>query len=400
VKTAVILPPAAASFQVVAGLPLIQRTVLSALRSGFDRILVVSTEHGDRLRELFKRDERTRLVQVTDELPAIDGTSVTLIPSDRVLTAATFRRINAVPLDGVPLIFEKAEQGGVALCRPAMLAGIDFRGLTAHGADALWAALRARGAQSMALDDEVCVRVTGESASVDAAERALCNRLRADTATSDGPLAHWIDRRISLRISRWLVRHSQLRPNHITLIGTSVGFIAAGLLSIGTYWTGIAGTLLFLCATIIDGCDGEVARLKFCESTFGEKFDVFTDNLVHVAIFVGLALGLYHRNPDGHYLVLMSLLLGGFALDVIASYFFLVKRPGFARSGGTPVSWKGKARQNLLGVFEAAMNRDFAYLLVVFAACNRLDWFFWGTAFGTYLFAILLVWIYRWRDAA
>jgi 1L-myo-inositol 1-phosphate cytidylyltransferase / CDP-L-myo-inositol myo-inositolphosphotransferase len=202
-----------------------------------------------------------------------------------------------------------------------------------------------------------------------------------------------------LRLSRWLVRHTRLRPNHITIIGTSVGLLAAAVLSIGTYGAGIAGTLLFLCATIIDGCDGEVARLTFRESAFGQKFDVITDNIVHVAIFAGLALGLYHHDPAGHYGWLIGILLGGFACDSVVTYFFLVRRPGFARHG-TPVSFRGKVRQRLLRGMEAMMNRDFAYLLLAFALVGRLQWFFWGTAFGTYAFAIVLVWIYRWRDAA
>jgi len=195
------------------------------------------------------------------------------------------------------------------------------------------------------------------------------------------------------------VRHTQLRPNHITTIGTAVGLLAAAALSHGSYWSGVAGTLLFLCTTIIDGCDGEVARLTFQETRFGQRFDVITDNVVHVAIFIGLAVGLYHQNPDGHYLLLMGILLGGFACTSVVTYFFLVRRPGFATSGGTPVSWRGKVRRRLLQGFEGLMNRDFAYLLLVLALVDRLYWFMWSTAFGTYAFAILLVWIYRWRDA-
>jgi len=255
------------------------------------------------------------------------------------------------------------------------------------------------GAEPVSLDGEICLPIT-DRGSVVAAERALCDRLRADSAKSDGPLAHWVDRRISLRISRWLVQHTNLRPNHLTIIGTSIGFVAATLLGVGTYWTGVAGTLLFLCTTIIDGCDGEVARLKFQDSPFGEKFDVITDNLVHVAIFVGLALGLYRQNPEGHYLLLTAILLVGFACDGAVSYFFLVRRPGFATSATPPVTWRGKLRQRVLRGGEALMNRDFAYLLVVLALVNRLHWFFWGTAFGTYAFAIILLWVYRWRDAA
>lgn len=398
-KTAVLLPPTVASFWQVAGVPLIQRIALAALRCGFDRIIVVTRDRADQLRGLFESDHRTRLVQVADSLPPIDGSAVVLIPSDCLLTAATLARITAVQLDGRPLLFEEGGQNGIGVCRPAVLAGIDGGAMMAGETATLWDALRAGGAETIPLGGEVCMRITDER-SVAAAEDALCEQLRAASAASDGPLARWIDRRVSLRISRWLVHHTHLRPNHITIIGTAVGLLAAAVLSVGTYQTGIAGTLLFLCATIIDGCDGEVARLKFQESPFGEKFDVITDNIVHVAVFVGLAIGLYHQNPGGHYFVLMAILLGGFACDSVVTYFFLVRRPGFAGKRDPLVPFKRRVRRRLLRALEALMNRDFAYLLVALALIDRLYWFFWGTAFGTYLFAILLVWIYRWRDPA
>jgi phosphatidylglycerophosphate synthase len=397
-KIALLLPPTAASFRLVAGVPLIKRTALSALRGGF-RVVALGREYSERLRALFDADDRTRAVEVTDSAAAsMEGADVTVVPSDRLLTVATLARVSASTLNGRPVLFTAAGEAQAALCRPGMLAGLDIGSLTAGGVEQLWAALRARGADGIALDGEVCARIT-DAHSVALAETALCERLRADSAGSDGPLAHHVDRRVSLRISRWLVRQTQLRPNHITIIGTSVGLLAAAVLSLGTYWSGVAGTLLFLCATIIDGCDGEVARLTFQESSFGQKFDVITDNVVHVAIFIGLAVGLYHQNPDGHYLLLMAILLGGFTCTTVVTYFFLVRRPGFTTDGGPPVSRRGKVRRRLLHGFEALMNRDFAYLLVVLAVVDRLKWFMWGTAFGTYAFTILLVWIYRWRDA-
>jgi phosphatidylglycerophosphate synthase len=398
VKTALILPPTASSFRPVAGVPLIQRTVLAAVRANFDRIVVVGREYTAELRALLRSDERTRAVEVTEAVPTIEGSEVTVIPSDRVLTPATFECMHAVPLDGRPLLFGGAGGDALALCRPALLATVGADSLTGSGAEQLWEALRAHGAEQRSLDGVLCAPVSDEQSVADA-EAALCRELRADSAASDGPLAHWIDRRVSLRISRWLVRRTPLRPNHITVIGTVTGLLAAAVLATGTYWAGVAGTLLFLWTTIIDGCDGEVARLTFRESSFGQKFDVITDNIVHVAIFIGLTIGLYHRDPAGHYGLLLAVLLGGFACTSVVTYFFLVRRPGFASSGGTPVTFKGKLRQQILRGMEALMNRDFAYLLVVLALVDRLHWFVWGTAFGTYVFAIGIIWVYRWRAA-
>ena len=398
-KVAIILPPTASSFETVAGLPVIQRIVLSALRCGFDRIIVLGNEHTPRLRALFGADARSHAVEVTDKLPALHGAAVALIPSDRLVTAATLARISSASLDGRPLLFGAAGRYDIALCRSGMLPGIDLHTLTPEAAETAWEALRGRGAQPVGLDGEICLPIRDE-ASARRAEATLCRQLRADSAATDGPLAHWIDRRVSLRVSRWLARHTRVRPNQITLFGTCVGLLAAATLGIGTYWSGVAGTLLFLCATILDGCDGEVARLTFSESAFGQKFDVITDNIVHVAVFIGLALGMYHQHPNSQYVLLASLLLGGFACDGFLSYFFLVRRPGFASGGPAPVTFKGTVRRQLLRAFEAMMNRDFAYLLVALAVIGRLHWFLWGSAFGTYVFALLLICIYRWREAA
>jgi len=399
VKTAVILPATAASFQPVAGLPLIQRTVLSALRSGFDRVVVLGNHYNHELRRLFASDSRTQAVEISERLPQIDGISVTVIPSDRLVSAAVLARASTVSLYVQPLLLGNAGRQDLGVCRPATLAGVDLSALGAASADAVWALLDARGAQPLPLPGGVCVPIA-DARSATAAEKLLCAQLRADSAATDGWLAHRLDRHISLRLSLWLARHTRVRPNQITVAGTTVGLLAAVLLGRGTYWTGLAGTLLFLCATIIDGCDGEVARLKFAESAFGAKFDVITDNIVHVAIFIGLAVGLYHQDPGGHYPSLLALLLGGFACNGALSYFFLLRRPGFTRSGGTPVSFKARLRRRLLGAFEAMMNRDFTYLLVLLAVIGRLHWFLWGAAFGSYVFAILLVSVYRWRDAA
>ena len=393
--TALIFSPSTLSFRTVAGLPLIQRTVLSAVRSGFDRIVVMRGTAGPRLQQLLAHDPRTRHVELIDEPPArvIREGRVAIIPSDCLVTPATLTRLRDAPSGTCPTIF--GADGGaprMILCEAANL------GELAGALDAHDGYLRALdGAEAATLRDELCVRVTDDH-SARVAETRLLAQLRAATADSDGPIAR-LDRSASQWISRRLV-HTPLRPNHITIIGTCIGLVGAWCLARGVYGLDVLGTALFVCAVIVDGCDGEVARLKLQETPFGHTFDVLTDNVVHAAIFLGLGIGQYRQHPDGHYAVLSVLLLGGVACAAAALYWVFLRQPQTLRAVPPPRTTRGKIRALLLRGYEAVMNRDFAYLLFALAVIGRLPWFFWGAAFGSYVFAASLLWVYRWRDAA
>jgi len=385
--TAVILPPSAMSFHRIAGLPLIQRTALSALRGGFDAVVALAPGDGRAVRSLFAADPRTAAIQVVGGAlaAAITTDRIALIPSDCLLDAPTLARVHAAECDGRPIVLQpEGGEAGIVLAPRQYLAGLD-------GAEPSAAAAERR---AVPLDDGFCIPVPDAPAAA-AAERALVRRLVALTADSDGPIAR-LDRAVSTRISRYLVR-TPLRPNHITTIGTAIGFVAAWALAQGTYGFGLLGTALFWLAVIIDGCDGEVARLKFQESRLGYLFDVTTDNIVHVAIFVGLGIGAYRAAPDGNLPWLIALGVGGFAAAAAATLLTLVRHPPVQASQLR--SRRGRLRQQLLRGFEALMNRDFAYALLALAVIGRLDWFLWGAAFGTYVYAGALVLVYRWRDA-
>jgi len=394
VTTAIILDPSAASFQVVAGIPLIVRTVLSAQRGGFEHVIAYGGAYADRLRQVLASDPRTRSIPVAtgDARPAVRGERVALIPSDCLLTPAALKRVCAAQADDALLLFEAgglhALGSGILLGPRAILDHVDGH----RSLEALLAALPAP--VSVPLGGETCLPVR-DAAGVAAAEDELIAGIRAESADTDGPIARF-DRGLSTRISRVLVR-TPLRPNHITMIGTCLGLLAGWCLSRGTYLAGVLGTLLFWFAVIIDGCDGEVARLKIQDSKFGQLFDVITDNIVHVAIFAGLGVGQYRANPDANYLLLLGLLVTGFLCATAASVLCLLRHPPVKYL--RPQSKKGKLRQWMLRGFEALMNRDFAYLLVLLALLGHLDWFLWGAAFGTYAFTGGLVAIYRWRDA-
>ncbi|MGH7789746.1 MAG: CDP-alcohol phosphatidyltransferase family protein, partial [Candidatus Binatia bacterium] len=337
-------------------------------------------------RAVFARDPRTAAIPIVTGAigPAVSTEHVALIPSDCLVTAATLQQVHGTVLNGRPLLFQAHGGGpGIVLGRRECLSAVD------GPAGALQAP------QMVSLNGALCIPVPDAQAADDA-EGALVRSLGAETAATDGPIAR-LDRAISTRVSRQLVR-TPLRPNHITTIGTIIGMTGAWCLAQGTYGFGVLGTLLFWAAVIIDGCDGEVARLTFQESRFGYLYDITTDNLVHVAIFAGLGIGLYRSAPaDNHFLALGALLVGGFLCATAATLTLLVPNPPTDQAPARTA--RGRARQTLLRGFEALMNRDFAYLLVPLALLGRLDWFLWGAAFGTYVYAGLLVLVYRWRNA-
>jgi phosphatidylglycerophosphate synthase len=213
------------------------------------------------------------------------------------------------------------------------------------------------------------------------AEDKLMKALALQTAGSDGFLARHLSRRVSRFISRRLVL-TRVTPNQITLAGASMGMIGAFLLSWAGYWPKIIGSLLFLFCIIVDGVDGEIARLKLQATPFGHLLDVITDNIVHIAIFVGVALGLYRDSGDSGYLHILWILIGGFGLCGVAVYQCILRR------GREALRQSAKT----IKIMALMSNRDFAYIVVALALVQRLQWFLVGAAVGTYLFAATL-WI-------
>ena len=211
------------------------------------------------------------------------------------------------------------------------------------------------------------------------AEGKLMEAQASQTKGEDGFLARHVNRRVSRFISKGLVL-TPVTPNQITLAGASIGMIGAFLLSWAGYWPKLIGSLLFLFCIIVDGVDGEIARLKLQATSFGHYLDVITDNLVHIAIFVGIALGLYRDSGDPGYLRILWILIGGFGLCGLAVYQCILRRS------------PEELRQSVKTIRIMAMlsNRDFAYIVVVLALVQRLQWFLIGAAVGTYLFAATL----------
>jgi phosphatidylglycerophosphate synthase len=346
----------------VGGLRLVERAALTLARAGARRVLYV----GRRV--------------VAERLPAPPGTwldradaagltewaraaspVVLVMDSSAVVDAATAAAFAAVPesatlaADGPPVLWR---------CAPAALAAVVARAPAVPGASS-WRP--PAGALLAAARDPAERR---------SAERALYARLGR---AGDGWFTRAVDRRISRALTRCLLP-TGVSPNQITLASIAIGVGAGVLFATGARDAAIAGAVLFLLSTIVDGCDGEVARLTFRESSFGARLDVVGDNVVHVALFAGIATGLYRRAADPRIALLGTLLVVGALLAMVVVYVVFIK---------------GEPTPSQRALFEAVASREFAYLLVVLTFAGRLEWFLWLAAIGTYVFVAGLLLLAR-----
>ncbi len=106
----------------------------------------------------------------------------------------------------------------------------------------------------------------------------------------DGLVSRYLNRPISKWISRRLV-HTPLSANAVTTLNMVLGVIGGVIAAAGGYWPVLICALLFQLNSIIDGVDGEIARLKFQRSPKGQWWDTIADNIVYLFVLAGLAIG-------------------------------------------------------------------------------------------------------------
>ncbi|PYK27161.1 MAG: hypothetical protein DME59_05740 [Verrucomicrobia bacterium] len=109
----------------------------------------------------------------------------------------------------------------------------------------------------------------------------------------DGFVSRFLNRPISRRITSFLLKFP-LHPNAWTISIFVLPVIASVFLARGDYVSVIIGAAVFQAFSILDGCDGEIARAKNLESKFGERLDYFCDFLASLIYVLALSLGLHH----------------------------------------------------------------------------------------------------------
>jgi CDP-alcohol phosphatidyltransferase len=124
--------------------------------------------------------------------------------------------------------------------------------------------------------------------------------LRGSGKSQDGFVSRHLNRPISRVVTRLLLRFPTT-PNAWTLLIFPIPIAASLILLHGTYWSFLWSLLLFQAFSVLDGCDGEIARAKFSESESGRRLDDLFDILSNILLVTGLGLGLFRQaNLAGH----------------------------------------------------------------------------------------------------
>ncbi len=143
--------------------------------------------------------------------------------------------------------------------------------------------------------------------------------------TTPGFIARRINKTVSLAISRVLSK-TRVHPNYLTLFNMAVGFSSAFFIAMNTYPLIVLGGFFFQLASVLDGVDGEVAKMTLKVSKLGGWLDTISDNGTLI-LFLSASSYLYFIKTENIIIPLafIALLFTGLGTMLAAMISFLRK---------------------------------------------------------------------------
>jgi len=230
------------------------------------------------------------------------------------------------------------------------------------------------------------------------AEKLLLRSVRKET---DGFVSRHLNRPVSLFLSR-LFTGLGISPNQISVGNLALGLLGAWLTALGGDLNILVGALLFQVSSILDGSDGEVAKLTFRSSERGSWIDTLCDELTCLAYFAALPVGLYRTHHDAIYLYLgvTTLLFGALLYFLMISYVRKSGKGGsmlqlleeFERASYEPGPFGRISR--VVSTLSFVVRRDF-FSFAIFLLCllGRAPVIVWTIGLMTPAAAIYMAWL-------
>src|SRR5262245_11815991 len=255
--------PSVSPGTIVAGLPLITRIIRAAKTSGYADVLVSDMDAATR-----GLVERAGAAVLTPSRGGDDRLRrrIVVIPANVVPQSRWLRSLLNEPIESERLYVDGASVMLVETARPAAVIAAAARSVSAPALVGALANVFDKDPQPLRRDGCFPVASAGEVAE---AETWLLQSLIKE---NEGFMSRHFERRISLAITRRLVR-TGITPDMMTLTSLAVGLTGAPFFLRSSPALQLTGSLLFLVHSILDGCDGELARLKFLQSRRGAILD-------------------------------------------------------------------------------------------------------------------------------
>jgi phosphatidylglycerophosphate synthase len=314
----------------VGSLPILLRNILAARKLGPSRIIVMV----DPLIGPCVQRELRSAGRLPESVQWIEAQADVSVWQRLQLIAAQAGSERLVIMDGTRTyhssLLQKAKEWNDESVELVLSSGDKHVGIYAFSADAICNFAKRCTAQTETLQ-EILARLTEirSVAQIPVAEDLWQQvNTEEDRQSAERKLDRWLvkpsdgiyarlNRKISIPISRQLIKFP-VTANMVTIFTLGVGLASGAFFARGGYWDTLIGAFLCLWASILDGCDGEVARLKLQESAFGCWLETVCDYLFYLFLFVGMTVGLWRSSGSRMYLVCGGLLLFGAITSFLA----------------------------------------------------------------------------------
>jgi len=404
----------------VLGVPLIERVIRNAIQGGVDDVYIVTGNQKDKvtsfLNVLSKRlNVSIKTLENNEWANSENGTSIykaknyltepfLLLMSDHLFDPSIAKQLIASDLGegeitlavdenitnpiidledvtrvrydngkiqniGKELSSYNAFDTGIFYCSPAIFDALEKS--SEKGDTSLSGAVRILAKNSKAnvlgINGNFWIDIDDEK-SLKKAEDALISQLR--NKPNDGPVSRYLNRPLSIRISKLLVRFP-ITPNVISALSFLLSLFAAGLFAFGkNYISLLIGGLITHIASVIDGCDGEIARLKFMRSKYGGWFDAVLDRYADAFLLFGLTWHEYMINNGNLILIIgFMAIIGSFMLSYTADKYDNLMNERIA-SGGTWTIRIGRDVRLFIILLGAVLNQIFILLVIIAIVMN------------------------------
>ncbi|MEC7875978.1 MAG: CDP-alcohol phosphatidyltransferase family protein [Pseudomonadota bacterium] len=172
------------------------------------------------------------------------------------------------------------------------------------------------------------------------------------------------------------LRNTFVTPNYLTSLRLLCGIFAGFFFALGEYKYSNIGAFCFVLSNFLDHADGELARLKNQMSSKGHIYDLMSDAIVNILLFLGLGIGLMQTNL-GTYASVMGIIAG----TSVAAIFYM--RNDIEKNIG-----KKNARQPYKSGIEA---EDVLYILPVITYFQLDYYFMLAAAIGAPMYCVYVI---------